>query len=259
MNQKVSGVIITFNEEACIQHCIESLKPVCDEIIVLDSFSIDKTETICRSLQVRFYQKKFDGYGSQKRAAVELASYPFILSLDADEFLSPELIEEINKEKTLGLKEIYSMPRLNNYCGQWVRYSGWYPDRKIRLWHREKAEWENKNVHESVVPIEPNAKIEKLKSNILHYTYIDNKDHLTRIEHYTDIQSQQMYEQGKRTGFLRKYVSGAFRFIYIYVLRLGFLDGHVGLNIASLSAWNQYLKYYKLEQLIRQKNSPRTK
>ncbi|NOT35879.1 MAG: glycosyltransferase family 2 protein [Saprospiraceae bacterium] len=255
---KISGVIITLNEESCIQKCIESLLPVCDEIVVLDSHSVDETESICKRLGVRFFQQKFVGYGQQKNAAVALAQHNYILSLDADEFLSKELIQEILKEKNVGLKAIYSMPRLNNYCGHWVKHCGWYPDRKIRLWHRAKARWEDKDVHEKVIPIATDLTEMKLKGDILHHTYTDIADHLQRIEYYTDLQSIQMFKAGKKYNRLKKFASSVFRFIYIYLIRLGFLDGKAGWNIAQFSALNQFLKYDKLENLYLSTNS-RTK
>ncbi len=252
MNQsRISGVIITLNEESSIRKCIESMLPVCDEIIVLDSFSTDRTQDICIQLGVKFYQQKFIGYGQQKNSAVQLAQFPFILSLDADEYLSPELIIEIQRAKYSQLVDLYDMPRLTNYCGHWVHHCGWYPDRKIRLWNKLAAQWENKDVHEKVRPNDTNSKIIRLKNNILHYSYKDSDDHLKRIQYYTDLQSKQMHNNGQKFSSLKKYLSSVFRFIYVYFLRLGFLDGSVGFQIARYSALNQYLKYSKLESLYR--------
>ena len=148
---KISATIITFNEERNIKKCIESLLEVADEVIVVDSFSTDDTERICKSFdKLKFYKHSFEGHIQQKNFAVSKTSYNFVLSLDADEQLSNDLINEINniKIKKVTIPSAYSMPRLNNYCGKWIRHCGWYPDRKIRLWDKRIGTWGGTNPHD---------------------------------------------------------------------------------------------------------------
>src|SRR6476620_7997347 len=145
---KLSVVIITFNEERNIGRCLKSVKEVADEIVVLDSFSKDKTREICESHGARFIQHAFDGHIQQKNRAITFAAYPHILSLDADEALDETLIDSIKKIKQNFTKDGYYLNRLTNYCGHWVRHCGWYPDRKLRLADSRKGHWTGVNPHD---------------------------------------------------------------------------------------------------------------
>jgi glycosyltransferase involved in cell wall biosynthesis len=145
---KITGVIITFNEERNIERCLVSLKKVCDEIIVLDSFSTDQTEAICHSHHVKFVQHAFDGHIQQKNRALQLAETEWVLSLDADEALTEELSQSILKVKQHPTGEAYAFNRLTNYCGHWVKHCGWYPDTKTRLVKKERAHWTGVNPHD---------------------------------------------------------------------------------------------------------------
>ena len=147
MIMKLSVVIITYNEEKNIERCLNSVKEVADEIIVLDSFSTDKTEEICKRHAVKFFQHEFNGFSSQKNRASGLAENDYILSLDADEVLSERLKRSILKVKENALFDGYFFNRLNIYCGKPIKFTTWYPDRKLRLWNRKKGEW-NKEIHE---------------------------------------------------------------------------------------------------------------
>ncbi|MTI29248.1 glycosyltransferase family 2 protein, partial [Cytophagales bacterium RKSG123] len=149
--KKISAVIITYNEEKNIQRCLESLKGVVDEIVVVDSLSTDNTKKICEKFDVHFIENPFEGHIEQKNYAMGCARNDYVLSLDADEALSPKLKESILKVKENWTADFYSFNRLNNYCGQWIRHSGWYPDKKIRLWDRRKGKWGGKNPHDNVV------------------------------------------------------------------------------------------------------------
>ena len=159
---KISAVIITFNEEKYIEKCISSLEEIADEIIVVDSFSTDRTEDICGKFNVRFSKHKFDGYVEQKNYAMSLASYPYILSLDADEALSDEL-----KKSILGIKDNlkydgYIFNRLNNYCGKWIKHSRWYPDKHLRLFNSAKGKWTGPNPHDKF-KLDPGSKVTRIK------------------------------------------------------------------------------------------------
>ncbi|MEP7195317.1 MAG: glycosyltransferase family 2 protein [Saprospiraceae bacterium] len=250
---KISGVVICYNEELNIRNCILSLQKVCDEIIVLDSFSTDKTPEICNSLEVIFIQRIFDSYGVQKIAATDFATNPFILSLDADEQLSEPLINEIINLKKSEMAGAYLIPRLTNYCGEWVYYCGWYPDRKIRLWNSSLARWTSATLHETVEINSKKVLVQRLKNNIQHYSYRTVEDHYDRIEKYTNIQAETDFKKGKRTWKFKKYLSAAWKFIDIYLFKLGLMDGQTGYAISKRSAYYQYLKLSKLYKLQRLK------
>lgn len=162
---KLSGVIITYNEERNIERCLESLKGICDEIIVVDSISTDRTKEICLAYGVRFVENPFPGHIEQKNFAMEQASHNYVLSLDADEALSEELRKSIMVIKQNWTSEAYRFNRFTNYCGQWIKHSGWYPDTKTRIWDRRKGKWGGTNPHDSVL-LEANVKPALLKGDL---------------------------------------------------------------------------------------------
>ncbi len=244
---ELSVVIITLNEEKQIAHCIDSLQGVADEILVLDSYSSDRTEAICREKGVKFVQHTFDGYIEQKNRALTLAGFDFVLSLDADEALSDELSKSIAEVKKLPLANGYSMNRLNNYCGKWIRHCGWYPDRKLRLVDRKHARWEGQNPHDELKLL--SGQIIHLKGDILHYSYHSIKGHVAQANHFTDISAQAMFDKGIKAPLWRLIVNPGLMFLKSYLLKLGFLDGFYGLTISLISAHATFLKYAKLKQL----------
>jgi len=247
--EKLSIVIISFNEEQHIARCIRSADPIADEVLVLDSFSTDGTASVVRSLGGRFFQQAFTGYGAQKNAAAVLAQYDYILFLDADELLSGELCQEISEEKNRGFPfDGYSMNRLNNYCGRWIRHGSWYPDKKIRLVNRKKAAWSLDIVHESLVPEEA-ARIHHLPGNLLHYTYSNLAEHAERNNKYSTLSARLLYEKGKKTRVWKIMLNPFWAFIQSYWLRAGFMDGFAGLVIAVQIAHLTFLKHAKLYQL----------
>lgn len=246
---KVSGVVICFNEEKCIERCILSLQNVCDEIVILDSFSTDRTAEICRQLGVRFYQRKFEGYGLQKRAAVSLASFDFILSLDADEMLDEELTHSILRDKKRGFYPLYRLNRKTFYAGKWVRHCGWYPDRKIRLWNRNAAEWTPDSLHETVQALNQYEKAHDLPGHILHYSYPSESDHIRQIRNFAKEGALKLFKQGRKANFYHLYVKPVSKFIIMYFFRLGFLDGFMGLKICLRSAYGIHQKYLSLRNL----------
>ncbi len=246
---KISGAIITYNEEKNIARCIQSMQKVCDEIVVLDSFSTDQTPSICGQFELRFYQKEFLGYGFQKREVSQHCRYDYILSLDADECLSNELIEEISKLKNKDMADVYFIPRLTNYCGHWVKHCGWYPDKKIRLWNTQKAEWTEDNIHEIVRTTSSEAVSAHLKSNILHYSFNTAEDHFEKIKKYSDIQAENMFRANKNYPWFYQDLAAVIKFIELYFYKFGFLDGKIGFLISYRTAIQQYLKYAKLRQM----------
>jgi len=253
--QKLSAVVITFNEEKKIAGCLDSLINIADEVVVVDSFSTDNTEAICRAYKVNFSQHKFDGHIEQKNYAISLAKYDFILSLDADERLSDKLLSEIRKVKGNFSFDAYQMNRLTNYCGKFIRHSGWYPDSKIRLFNRRKCKWGGTNPHDKIV-IEPDVKVSILQGDILHFSYDSIQSHIKQMNSFTEIGAQQLFDKGKRAGIFDLTIRPFWKFFRDYIIKLGFLDGYYGYVVCMLSAVHVFSKYAKLKQmqLQREKN-----
>lgn len=246
---KLSVVIITYNEEKNIERCLQSIVPVADDIVVVDSYSTDSTEEICGRFNLRFVKEKFRGHIEQKNYAMELAENDFVLSLDADEELTLELTKSILSAKAAPNADAYKFNRLNNYCGKFVHHGGWYPDTKIRLWNRTKGKWGGVNPHDSVM-MESDTLIKKIKGDLLHYTYKTLSDHLNQINKFTGIAAQEAYKKGKRTSVLLHLIINPWvAFIKSYFLKLGFLDGLTGFQIAISGAYYRFMKYAKLLEL----------
>lgn len=251
--EKLSVVIITYNEERNIRRCLDSVVSVADEIIVVDSFSADNTENICNEFDIRFIKQKFLGYIEQKNFALQYAKNDFVLSLDADEALSEELTFSLNTlKKTSFSFSGYSMNRRTNYCGKWIFHGGWYPDKKLRLFNRKKGQWGGINPHDEFLFNEKNTKTGTLVGDLLHYSYYTKDDHLKQIDHFTDISALALFDKGKNPNFLKLIFSPLSRFFKDYLINAGFLDGKAGLTISLLSAKASYIKYAKLKKLHRQ-------
>jgi len=246
---KLSVAIITKNEEKNIGRCIDSVKNLADEIVVVDSFSTDATKQICVEKGVRFSENPFAGHIEQKNHAFSLCTHEFVLSLDADEVLSDLLAESILKIKEQGFSDAYSMNRLTRYCGKWIRHGGWYPDRKVRLVNRKLFSWSGTNPHDKLTALS-SVKTEHLKGDILHYSIESVEEHIRVTENFSAIAAKAMFEKNYRPSSLKKYASPAAKFLQSYFIQLGFLEGWRGYKIASLSARSKYLKYNKLAKLI---------
>jgi glycosyltransferase involved in cell wall biosynthesis len=245
----LSVVIITYNEERNIGRCLASVRAVADDVVVLDSFSSDRTEAIVREHGARFVQHAFDGHIEQKNRAITHAAYPFVLSLDADEALDERLVEAIRKGKE-GTADGYTMNRLTNYCGSWISHGGWYPDVKLRLWDSRKGQWTGTNPHDRY-ELAAGARIEHLQGDLLHYSYYTLNDHLKQVNYFTDIMAQALHARGKRASMVKLLLSPVAKFFGDYVFRGGFLDGWHGFVIAMISAHATFLKYAKLKELHR--------
>lgn len=248
----LSVVIITFNEEKNIERCLISVKDIADEIVVLDSYSTDTTAEICKRHGVKFFQHAFDGHIQQKNRAITYATFPHILSLDADEALSNELVESIKKTKQNFTKDGYYINRLTNYCGHWVRHCGWYPDSKLRLWDSRKGLWTGVNPHDKYELFEGDKNSERLAGDILHYSYYTLNDHYKQVEYFTNIASKAYFEKGKKVSILNLIINPIAKFINHYFLNLGLLDGKAGFLISKISAYATFLKYKKIRSLYRQ-------
>lgn len=245
----ISVVIITYNEERNIARCLESVKEIADDVVVVDSFSTDATESICKANGARFVQHKFDGHIEQKNWAIAQAKFPHILSLDADEALDEQLKKSILQVKNNWIFDGYRMSRLTNYCGKWIHHSDWYPDRKLRLWDSRKGKWGGINPHDKYELNNPKSKTGLLKGDILHYSYYTIDEHYKQANYFTDIMSKALFEKGKRANWFSIYINPIVKFINTYFFRLGFLDGYYGFVVCKITAYSTYLKYSKLKAI----------
>ena len=245
---KLSVVIITFNEERNIARCLKSVEGIADDIVVVDSYSSDKTIEIVSAFGARIIQHSFEGHIQQKNWAITQAKYPLILSLDADEALSDELKKSIAEVKNNWQFNGYKMNRLTNYCGKWIRHCGWYPDTKLRLWDSRLGEWKGINPHDEYV-MNNNEPVGFLKGDILHYSYYSLEDHYRQVNYFTDIASKAYFEKGMRVSVLKLYISPLIKFTRDYFIKGGILDGYYGFVISKISAYATFLKYKKLRNL----------
>jgi len=251
--EKISVVIITFNEENKLARCIESVKPVADEIIVLDSFSTDNTVKISREAGALVYQQTFHGYKEQKNAALKFASHNYILSIDADESLSVELINSILIAKEKFMCRAYTMNRCNFFNGRFIRHGLWYPDKKIRLFDKSIAHWGGMNPHDKIV-LNENATTCHLEGDLFHYSFSNIHEYIKRNDEISTIAARSLYKSGQRSG-IKILVNPVWRFVKSYLIKKGFLDGYPGFIIAKNTAAQAYLKYKKLNKLNRERKT----
>jgi len=243
---KLSIVVITYNEERNLARCLDSVKEVADEILVIDSYSTDNTVSIANDFNAHVVVHPFAGYAEQKNYASTLTENNWILSLDADEALTPQLIQSILEVKKDPKHSVYQMPRLTNYCGKWIKHCGWYPDRQTRLYDRTKGKWEEKKVHEFWRPDNTTDTKGLLPGDLLHYSFNSISEHLKKIEKYTELAAKAAVSEGKRASLLKIAISPRWHFITEYFFKLGFLDGFYGYTICRLSAYSTFVKYSKI-------------
>lgn len=248
--ENLSVVIITFNEERNIVRCLDSVKEIADDIVIVDSFSTDKTKEICTSYSVNFISHLWEGYSATKNFANQQAKYNWIFSIDADEAISEELKDAILKAKFKGDKKNYTINRITNYCGHWVKYGGWHPDVKWRFFDRTNTRWEGL-IHEELY----SKTIEKqalLKGDCYHYSYYNKEQHLQQADKFSTLVAKDFFEKGKKSSMLKLFFSPIIKFLKDYLFRFGFLDGATGFVIARISAHATFQKYYKLKLLYKQ-------
>jgi len=246
---KLSVAIITFNEEHNIARCLHSVQEIADEIIVVDSFSTDETEKICSHFaQVRFIKHAFAGHIEQKNYAKNICSHDLVLSLDADEALSPELCSSIQEIKKQSKHDGYTCNRLNHYCGQAIKHCGWYPDVSLRLWHKNKGNWGGSNPHDIFI-MNSGTHTKHLQGDILHYTFDSIEEHCNQINYFSTISAKSKFQKGKQANRAQILIYPFWRFFRTYILQLGFLDGTMGFIICKNSAHAVFLKYIKLHKL----------
>lgn len=249
---RLSVVIITFNEEKNIGRCIDSVKKVADEIIVVDSNSTDSTVSIARTRGAVVHLQPFLGYVEQKNFALKLATNDYVLSLDADESLDENLIQSILDVRNNFTYTGYSMNRCTNYCGKFIRHGSWYPDRKLRLVNKNHASWGGDNPHDKLM-LNEDAPIQHLKGDILHYSYNSIEEHVLQNNKFSTISAETLFRRGKKTSIFRMILHPWWAFFLGYFIRLGFLDGFAGLVVAFHVAHLSFLKHAKL--FLKQKQS----
>lgn len=250
---KLSAAIITFNEEKNIGRCIDSLEGIADEVVVLDSFSGDQTEAICKEKGVIFLQNKFPGHIEQKNLVIEHTSGDYVISLDADEAISDELRESLLEVKNNPQFDAYSFNRKTYYCGHWVNYCGWYPDIKTRVFKRGVGAWGGTNPHDKFI-VKNGLTTKHIHGDLLHYSFYTIEQHKLQADKFSTIGAKALFEKGKKSSYLHLIFKPFARFVRNYIIKLGFLDGIYGLRICLISAKSNYLKYAKLLALQQGKN-----
>lgn len=251
---KFSGVIITYNEERYIEECLKSLVNVVDEIIVVDSYSTDNTKAICSKYNVTFIEQKFLGYIEQKNFALSKASHDYVVSLDGDESLSETLQKSIVALKNNWKLDGYYCNRFNNFCGQWIKHSDWYPNKKLRVFDRRKSTWKGINPHDEIA-VASEKKVGHLKGDILHLTYQTYSEFNLKMEHFSSISADSYYKLGKTAPLFKLFWNPSWAFFKAYILRLGFLDGFNGFMICYQTGHLTFLKYAKLRALHKKNKS----
>ncbi|HJZ77188.1 MAG TPA: glycosyltransferase family 2 protein [Vicinamibacterales bacterium] len=245
---RVSVTVITRNEAAEIADALSSVAWA-DEIVVVDSQSTDHTVTIARRFTDRIVVRDWPGYIAQKNYAASLATHDWILSLDADERVTPGLAAEIRSRLAAAPPEAgFRIPRVTWHLGRWIRSTDWYPDHQLRLYDRRSAEWSGRYVHEAVTV---RGAVGELHGELQHYAYRDIADHLETIDRYTTLAARQMHEAGRRAGWIDLAVHPPLAFLRNYVLRGGFRDGAIGFVISRMNAYYVFLKFAKLWELQR--------
>jgi len=250
MREKISACITAGNEEENIRRCLESIKWA-DEIVVVDSFSTDRTVEICREFTTKVHQHKWLGYIGQKNLIKDLATGPWILFIDADEEISPALRDEIIAEFDSGRSVHnagYAFPRKVWFMGRWINHGDWYPDIKLRLFRKDKGRCGGKEPHDRTTVDGP---VKRLTSEMYHYTYNDTGDQVATMNKFTTITAMGWHEARVRFHFINLLFRPVFRFIRCYFLKLGFLDGLPGFIIASVTAFGVFVKNAKLWELNR--------
>ncbi len=252
---KISAVIITYNEEAYIDRCLASLDGIADEIVVVDSFSTDKTEDICKKYNVNFIKREFEGYRDQKNFALNLATHKNILSLDADEAISDTLRKSILNVKENWKYDGYYFRRRNYFGGKWIRHSAWYPDPQLRLFYAGSGKFGELNLHERFI-MSNGSKTGTLQGDLLHWPVESHEDYLIKMHNYSLIGAREFHKAGKKAYFFTPYVHSIWGFIRSYFIRGGFLDGRDGYLICSSYSKSCFQKYMKLRE-FNKSNSPK--
>lgn len=247
---KLSAILITMNEASVVRRCLDSIAWA-DEIVVVDSGSTDNTLDICSEYTTKILKTDWPGPGAQRNRAIDMAEGEWILALDADEWISPHLRAEIQGVISApGDKVAYEMPRLSSYCGKYIRHSGWWPDRIMRLFKRNSARFNAELVHDHLI-VEGN--VGRLSNHLMHTAFENLEEVLKKLNRYSTDGAKVKFKKGKKANLCTAIFHGLWSFIHTYIIRGGFLDGRVGFVLAVSNAEGTYYKYLKL--MFMQKSS----
>jgi len=244
----LSVVIITRNEAHIIGNTLQSLQGVSNDIIIVDSGSTDDTIAICKKFHTTVIETAWDGYGANKNKGIHAAKNDWILSLDADEAIDPELHNELLKLQPASESTVYKLNYRNFFCNKRIRFGVWGEDKHVRLFNRKKVSWNTAEVHESLL-LPADAKAVMLGGYVLHYTVNSITDYTNKTIGYAKANAKKYFLEGKKAGFIKLYLAPAFNFLQHYIFRLGFLDGWEGYLICKTNAWYTFMKYVFLREL----------
>ncbi len=247
----LSVVVMTYNEEANIATCLASVQGLSDDVLVLDSFSTDGTCDIAKLMGARVEQFPFDTYASQRRRMIQMARHDWILTLDADEYLSPELRKSVEQFSSDLSFDGYTSNRKSRIGSKWLNHGSWYPDRKIRMFDRRKVSLEGIDVHESLVPV-GGAKIGHLDGDLMHHADEDIHARYEKVNKYSSRAAKGLFQQGRRTSVLKIFFKPIVRFLSVYLIRKGFLDGYYGYVVAKSEAHYVWMREVKLMELCKE-------
>ena len=248
----ISAVIITLNEEANIEDCLKSVSWA-REIVVVDAESTDRTREIALGFTREVHEKKWEGYSEAKRFAVSRAGSEWVLSLDADERVTPGLRREIESLPPRAGVDGYMVPIAPFFLGRWIKHCGWYPGLKLRLFRKDAASITEKRLHEG---IRVQGEVGRLENPLLHYAYPTVRSYFEKFTRYTDIAAAELRDNGVRAGLFDLVARPFYSFIKMYLFKLGFLDGVEGFILCIFSAFYVFVKYAKLRELHRQSGRP---
>lgn len=244
--EKISVTVITLNEEKIIERCLKSLQWA-DEILVLDSFSSDRTVELCRKYTDKVFQEKWQGYGKQKNLCAARSSHRWVLNIDADEVVSPECAKAIQQELEMGSGHpLYQFPRKNFFGSRWVRFGGWYPDKISRLYDKTRVSFTESRVHEKLNPDDDSGLIGE---PLLHYSYEGLADYIDRLNRYSTLFAEEKGQSGWTAGLGHLYLRPPLTFFKNFILRQGFREGFLGMFLALSAAFYTYLKYAKTRKI----------
>jgi glycosyltransferase involved in cell wall biosynthesis len=247
----LSVTLIARNESENIEQCLASVS-FSDQLVVVEQGSTDNSAQIARDAGATVITvDDWPGFGPQKNRALDAATFEWVLSIDADERVTPSLQKEIEKAITSGEFVAYEIPRLTQFCGQWIHHCGWTPDHVVRLFKRDQARFSDDLVHERLILRDANAKIGRLKEPLLHYSYPTPEHYWRKLQRYSQDWAKQRYAEGKKTTMLRAAMSGTTAFFRSYLFRLGFLDGAMGFAVCTMQAQAAFGKYFELYCLTR--------
>lgn len=244
----ISVVLITKNEAHIIEKTLQSLQPEFRDIVIVDSGSTDETISICKNFNCHIIETNWDGYGANKNKGINAAKNDWILSLDADEHPNDKLKKNILQLSGKNDEEVFTIRRINFFCNKKIRFGEWGHDKPIRVFNRKKIWWNNDAVHEKLI-LPNNYLIKKIPGHILHFTVQDKQEFIQKITGYARMNAGKYAASGKKSNFIKQYVSPLFSFISNYIFRLGFLDGKEGFIIAKYNAYYTFLKYKYLGEM----------